>query len=965
MANTTILERIKSSGSFASVDAKWGPYASVAAAHAKLGENGDDVAVEGLTVGIVTGNTVTEYWYQGGTTQAHLVPKQAVVESTPEIDITELDDMIYVRDGQGLVTQNVNIDIVNADSPLMYNVVGSVTANGQTRVIKVGVLFLTSDSSRHTITQILITHFVVRQDGGLDPTSHSDSELLHVYRNFYMQGAHGIEESERNKWSKWKRFNSDYFEQIGAMLAAKADKSYVDGQLEGKVSAVPDKGLSTNDYTNEEKAKVDAAAAHADFAYEKLVGGGDSGNIELVMGMWWSQGLRVPDLLLGGEYFVCNGNNTACVPGDEFVLTGSGTENTTDGEPRTYLWAFGDSEGVITRHAELAEVHETPFTVVAEEGEAFFYHTAKYRGIHGPSVAKNSLYKKGNQSGIIQRVGDLENAVSGTKSACKMFNNPVNLKKPNLRILDLGNSYTGDAVHYLKDILDAAGIKTGFSLYTCVRGGSSFRSWVNLYKKEDNYTYAVQKQAGDIISGVTQGPSYSGLDNSWFIELLKKGWDIILIHNSSTSSDNYEEWEGDDVAGGLTEYLRIIKTYCPQATIGFYLIHSHPAWNESSQQTGNTSTERWQRMVDGVKWLKANYGIDFIIPYGTAVENLRMTSINPLDPIADDGETKNDFMQDGNHLSSGIGDYVAACTYFETLFAPRYNVTVLGNTFRKQDIEPTEDDITNYGERARVSIVPINDANALLAQRAAILAVNDMFNLHNPETSTYFSQDVEEAGDNDSFIPKAGDTNSYMEYNPILPTVGTSAQRNAMILKSKDVGFQFFDTSLKKPVYVAAVSADGLATWVNATGTAEAYMVTYNLTGVHLIDDKASATANTNYSTTIEEDEGYALPSAVTVKVNGASLIPGTHYDYDSETGEIVILSTSVNGAITIEATGADPNAQGGGGQTTGPSHESQEPAWVFGGTLPATLSGDGNEQGSGSEEDWQLGDELPATLSE
>jgi hypothetical protein len=123
---------------------------------------------------------------------------------------------------------------------------------------------------------------------------------------------------------------------------------------------------------------------------------------------------------------------------------------------------------------------------------------------------------------------------------------------------------------------------------------------------------------------------------------------------------------------------------------------------------------------------------------------------------------------------------------------------------------------------------------------------------------------------------------------------------------------------LKKPVYVAAVSADGLATWVNATGAAESYMVTYNLTGVHLIEDKKSATASINYSTTIEEDGGYALPSGITVKVNGVSLIPGTDYTYDSETGEIVIGSTSVNGPITIEATGADPNAQGGGGQNPG-----------------------------------------------
>lgn len=521
--------------------------------------------------------------------------------------------------------------------------------------------------------------------------------------------------------------------------------------------------------------KVDIAAAHADFAYEQLVGDGDSENIELVMGIWWSQGLRVPDLVLGGEYFICNGNNTACVPGDEFVLTGTGTTTVNNnGEPTCWLWAFGDSNGAITRHAEIGEDRQTPFTVVAEEGEAFFYYTAKERGIHGPSVAKNTLYKKANENnGIIKRVDNLENRVANlenttpdAKSVCKMFNVPVDLKKPNLRILDLGNSYTGDAVHYLKNILDAAGITTGFSLYTCVRGGAYFRSWVNMYKEADDYSYAVQKQAGDSISGVVQG-QYSGLDNSWFVDLLKKDWDIILIHSSSIYSDNYEEWTGDGEAGGLTEYLRIIKTYCPQAAIGFYLIHSQPGWNTSSPQIGETSTERWQRMADGVKWMMANYGIDLVIPYGTAVESLRMTSINPLDPIVNDGETKNDFIQDGNHLSSGIGDYVAACTYFEALFAPRYNVTVLGNTFRKQDIEPTENDITNYGERATASIVQINDANALLAQRAAILAVNDMFNLHNPET--------------EGFIPVNTDTKHVYEGNGNPSDTYTKAEVDAMI----------------------------------------------------------------------------------------------------------------------------------------------------------------------------------------
>ena len=85
MANVNITNAIKSSEARASIDAKYGPYASVAAAHAALGEEGADVVAVGLTVGIVTGeNQITEYWYLGGTTQAHLVPKQAAGGGAPE-----------------------------------------------------------------------------------------------------------------------------------------------------------------------------------------------------------------------------------------------------------------------------------------------------------------------------------------------------------------------------------------------------------------------------------------------------------------------------------------------------------------------------------------------------------------------------------------------------------------------------------------------------------------------------------------------------------------------------------------------------------------------------------------------------------------------------------------------------------------------------------------------------------------
>jgi hypothetical protein len=61
--------------------ANYGPYSSVAAAHTALSEDGLNVV--GMTVGIKTGDTITEYWYQGGTTQSYLVQKHV---SNDELD---------------------------------------------------------------------------------------------------------------------------------------------------------------------------------------------------------------------------------------------------------------------------------------------------------------------------------------------------------------------------------------------------------------------------------------------------------------------------------------------------------------------------------------------------------------------------------------------------------------------------------------------------------------------------------------------------------------------------------------------------------------------------------------------------------------------------------------------------------------------------------------------------------------
>ena len=59
-------------GSNTSVDAKYGPYADVATAKSEIGLS---LRYKGLTVGVLNGSAVEEYWWESGTADGDLVAK--------------------------------------------------------------------------------------------------------------------------------------------------------------------------------------------------------------------------------------------------------------------------------------------------------------------------------------------------------------------------------------------------------------------------------------------------------------------------------------------------------------------------------------------------------------------------------------------------------------------------------------------------------------------------------------------------------------------------------------------------------------------------------------------------------------------------------------------------------------------------------------------------------------------------
>lgn len=315
-------------------------------------------------------------------------------------------------------------------------------------------------------------------------------------------------------------------------------------------------------------------------------------------------------------------------------------------------------------------------------------------------------------------------------------NFPVDLKKKELRVLDIGNSYTVDATHYLKEIMrgcdiipeDTWSAPADMALVCAIRSGGSWKNWYDTFHDHDTQSYTIYKVFGGLDIKLPEGDSgiFEQGDGSGFRELLRENvFDLILIHPMSSYAPYFERWEEKSDAGYLSKLIGVLRIYQPQASIGFLLVHSL-ASNDSRNVEGS-SLERWSKIAESVRRVKEHNGIDFVIPYGTAIQNLRASHLNNY---------PDDLTQDGIHCASGIADYTAGCCYYQSLIAPRYGRSVMGSTARitNENLESEMAELEESGlSYNRESMIPVDDHTAEVAQMAAILATEDWYTVRNPD----------------------------------------------------------------------------------------------------------------------------------------------------------------------------------------------------------------------------------------
>jgi len=281
--------------------------------------------------------------------------------------------------------------------------------------------------------------------------------------------------------------------------------------------------------------------------------------------------------------------------------------------------------------------------------------------------------------------------------------------KDTLKILDIGNSYTEDLTTLLSLVFSSYGSgPKDMCYYALLRGGGTFKNWYDCYNNNDNSEYRCQLIAGDLQANVKTG-KFKSHDGSGFRKVLEEKWDIILIHQASQYATDYDSWLSTEDSGYLNEFLELIKEKQAQTTLGFYIIHSYSS--DYQMNTEHSSYERWKKNVEAVKRLYNEYP-DFkvIIPYGTAIQNLR-------ESLPDE---KMDYSRDGTHLGIGLARYTATCCLFETLFSKRYGLSIIGNEVWYKCSKNT---ISKYPN----GCIDVTEENARLAQYAAYWAIYDPY----------------------------------------------------------------------------------------------------------------------------------------------------------------------------------------------------------------------------------------------
>lgn len=281
-------------------------------------------------------------------------------------------------------------------------------------------------------------------------------------------------------------------------------------------------------------------------------------------------------------------------------------------------------------------------------------------------------------------------------------NNPLPEGKGSLRVLAIGNSYTIDGTAYIGDILKSLDVdKSSYSLYVLTKGSSSLQYW-NQQLSENNVVTAHH----------IDGARFIDAEKANIQELLRYRWDVIVVQQFSRLYIDYGSYNPS-----LHRIISYIRALCPNpdVTIAWQMIHAYGS--DYRYNEGVSGDERWRCIVSATQQMMRYDGIDVVIPTGTAIQIARHSEL----------QTDYDLTRDQTHLCYGVGRYVAAATWVQTLFSPVYGIDVS----YARAVHPLTDTEKHesYDGFLPSSSVPVTDENRDVCLDCAVKACCHPFSL--------------------------------------------------------------------------------------------------------------------------------------------------------------------------------------------------------------------------------------------
>ena len=249
-----------------------------------------------------------------------------------------------------------------------------------------------------------------------------------------------------------------------------------------------------------------------------------------------------------------------------------------------------------------------------------------------------------------------------------------NAKKPTVKILAIGNSFSQDAIEQnLWELAHADSINVVIgNLYY---GGCSLEQhWQFLTDSLSKYDYR------KVVDGVkTNTPKYN-LPTA----LADEDWDYISFQQASNLSGMPLTY-----APFLDELMKYVRTKTKaKAKIIF-----HSTWAYANNSThpgfvnyGCSQEAMFSDIIQTTEDVMNSYPFDVLVPAGTAIQNARTAM----------GDVLN---RDGYHLNLTYGRYTAACTWFEAIFGK----SVIGNTYMPDGVTEEQRAIAQKAAHAAVA----------------------------------------------------------------------------------------------------------------------------------------------------------------------------------------------------------------------------------------------------------------------